>query len=240
MFIDTHSHTISYSCFFLPDKINSGETVKNAAAPSRTSTGNGSRPKPLLSVRGKPKPQLPSSLCWLPDSPFPFEGRLGNVGQRNHLLPRPDPHDGPVVALRGTHPPQAGERPPRDGPLQTEQRGRGQSPTRRPSLASAPTLLHRQGAPEAPIDPFRTCFALVLTELKVVYCELYCQYNCCVFLIAYFTLLTTFASILCFPGPHGGSFPPNNHLHALLRVDNWISAIIFNKAYCCALLSASR
>lgn len=54
------------------------------------------------------------------NSPFPLEGGLLYVGDGYHLLSRPDPHDGAVVALPGIHPPQAGERPPRKSPLQPE------------------------------------------------------------------------------------------------------------------------
>lgn len=49
--------------------------------------------------------------------PFPFEGRFGHVGHRDHLLSRSDPHDGAVVALCGALQPQTGERPPGQSPL---------------------------------------------------------------------------------------------------------------------------
>ena len=59
-------------------------------------------------------------VCVCESRPFSFEGGLWRVSHRDHLLPRPHPHDRPVVTLRRALQPQAGERSPWQCPLRGE------------------------------------------------------------------------------------------------------------------------
>lgn len=63
-------------------------------------------------------------------SPFSFKGGLWYISHRYHLFSWSDPHYGTVVALRGTHQPQTGERSPRKSPLQPD-KTRGKSVRKR-------------------------------------------------------------------------------------------------------------